>query len=84
MLDGKSNQNRQTQLAALTDADTDGLHVFSADSDGIICYYVDGFEKTTADDVTPDMLSKEGYRKKSRRTIPGLNPATPGIQINQR
>ena len=36
VLDGKSNQNRQTQLAALTDADTDGLHVFSADSDGII------------------------------------------------
>lgn len=35
VLDGKSNQNRQTQLAALTDADTDGLHVFSADSDGI-------------------------------------------------
>lgn len=34
VLDGKSNQNRQTQLAALTDADTDGLHVFSADSDG--------------------------------------------------
>lgn len=30
VLDGKSNQNRQTQLAALTDADTDGLHVFSA------------------------------------------------------
>ena len=37
VLDGKSNQNRQTQLAALTDADTDGLHVFSADSDGILC-----------------------------------------------
>ena len=64
ILDGKSNQNRQTQLSALTDTDTDGLQVFSADSDGIICYYIDGFEKTTADDVTPDMLNKDNYNKK--------------------
>ena len=28
VLDGKSNQNRQTQLAALTDADTDGFMCF--------------------------------------------------------
>ena len=77
VLDGKSNQNRQTQLAALTDADTDGLHVFSADSDGIICYYVDGFEKTTADDVTPDMLSKEGYRKKEQKNNTRIKSGTP-------
>ena len=81
VLDGKSNQNRQTQLAALTDADTDGLHVFSADSDGIICYYVDGFEKTTADDVTPDMLSKEGYRKKEQKNNTRIKSGTPVYKL---
>ena len=81
VLDGKSNQNRQTQLAALTDADTDGLHVFSADSDGIICYYVDGFEKTTADDVTPDMLSKEGYRKKEQKNNTQIKSGTPVYKL---
>ena len=74
VLDGKSNQNRQTQLAALTDADTDGLHVFSADSDGIICYYVDGFEKTTADDVTPDMLSNGKKEQKNNTRIKSGTP----------
>ena len=81
VLDGKSNQNRQTQLAALTDADTDGLHVFSADSDGIIWYYVDGFEKTTADDVTPDMLSKEGYRKKEQKNNTRIKSGTPVYKL---
>ena len=73
VLDGKSNQNRQTQLAALTDADTDGLHVFSADSDGIICYY--------ADDVTPDMLSKEGYRKKEQKNNTRIKSDTPVYKL---
>ena len=69
VLDGKSNQNRQTQLAALTD------------SDGIICYYVDGFEKTTADDVTPDMLSKEGYRKKEQKNNTRIKSGTPVYKL---
>ena len=48
VLEGKSNQNRQTQIAALTESDLDGLKVYTAESDGIISYSVDGFENTKA------------------------------------
>ncbi len=81
ILDGKSNQNRQTQLSALTDTDTDGLQVFSADSDGIICYYIDGFEKTTADDVTPDMLNKDNYNKKEQKNNTKIKSGTPVYKL---
>ncbi len=81
VLDGKSNQNRQAQLAALTDSDTDAIQVFSADSDGIICYYVDGFEKTTADDVTPDMLNKEIYNKKEQKNNTKIKSGAPVYKL---
>ena len=81
ILDGKSNQNCQTQLSALTDTDTDGLQVFSADSDGIICYYIDGFEKTTADDVTPDMLNKDNYNKKEQKNNTKIKSGTPVYKL---
>ena len=74
VLEGKSNQNRQTQIAALTESDLDGLKVYTAESDGIISYSVDGFENTKAEDITPDMLNKENYNKKSRRIIRKSNP----------
>lgn len=67
VLEGKSNQNRQTQIAALTESDLDGLKVYTAESDGIISYSVDGFENTKADDITPDMLNKENYNKKEQK-----------------
>ena len=67
VLDGKSNQNRQTQIAALTSSDLDGLKVFTASSDGVISYSVDGFENVSAQDVTPDMLNKETYNKKEQK-----------------
>lgn len=81
VLDGKNNQNRQAQLAALDDADIDGLQIFSADSDGIICYYVDGFEKTTADNVTPDMLSKENYNKKEQKNNTKIKSGSPVYKL---
>ncbi len=67
VLEGKSNQNRQTQIAALTESDLDGLKVYTAESDGIISYSVDGFENTKAEDITPDMLNKENYNKKEQK-----------------
>lgn len=79
VLDGKSNQNRQTQLAKLTN--TDGLQVFSSDSDGIITYYVDGFEKTTADNVTPEMLSKENYNKKEQKNNTKIKAGDPVYKL---
>ena len=51
----------------MTESDLDGLKVYTAESDGIISYSVDGFENTKADDITPDMLNKENYNKKEQK-----------------
>lgn len=42
---------------------------------------MDGFEKTTADDVTPDMLSKEGYRKKEQKNNTRIKSGTPVYKL---
>lgn len=81
VLDGKSNQNRQTQLAALTGSDMDGLKVYSAASDGIISYSVDGFEKTTVNDVTPSMLNKEDYSKKEQKNNTKIKSGSPVYKL---
>lgn len=51
----------------MTESDLDGLKVYTAESDGIISYSVDGFENTKAEDITPDMLNKENYNKKEQK-----------------
>lgn len=66
VLEGKSNQNRQTQIAALTESDLDGLKVYTAESDGIISYSVDGFENTKADDITLICLTKKTTIKEQK------------------
>lgn len=79
VLEGKSNQNRQTQIAALTEADLDGLKVYTAESDGIISYSVECFENTKADDIPLICLTKKTTIKKSRRIIRKSNPVIPYI-----
>lgn len=81
VLDGKSNQNRQAQLATLSEKDIDGLKVFSADSDGIISYVIDGYEKTTTADVTPSMVNKENYTRKEQKNNTRIQSGSPVYKL---
>ncbi|MGF0032862.1 HlyD family efflux transporter periplasmic adaptor subunit [Bariatricus sp. SGI.154] len=63
VLESKSNQSRQAQLDAMAVQEGGGLQIHSAASDGIIIYATDGYETTTADDVTEDMIAKKDYEK---------------------
>lgn len=65
VLESKSNQSRQAQLDAMEAQEGGGLQIYSAASDGIIIYSIDGYETTTVDDVTEDMISKKDYKKTS-------------------
>lgn len=62
VLDSKSNQSRQEQLNQMLSAGTQGLTVYSAASDGMVIYNVDGYEGVTVSDVTEAMISKTDYQ----------------------
>lgn len=59
-LEGKSNQSRKAQLEEKL-AQSSSLTAYPAASDGIIQYFLDGFENISTEDVTESMLSKENY-----------------------
>ena len=81
VLDGKSNQSKQKQLAEMIHSDTDGVEIYSAKSDGIIEYSVDGFEDTKVNEVTPEMLSKENYNKKEQKDNTKIKSGDPVYKI---
>jgi hypothetical protein len=41
------------------------FHLLNASKDGVVAYYVDGYEGTTVDSFTPDMLNALNYNKKN-------------------
>lgn len=63
ILESKSNQSRQAQLDAMSAANDGTLQIHYAESDGIIYYTTDGFEKITVNDLTEDILAKKDYTK---------------------
>ena len=81
ILDGKSNQSKQEQLAQMVDSDTDGLAIYSAEADGIILYSTDGFENIKPADVTPEMLSKKNYNKTEQKNNTKIKSGDPVYKI---
>lgn len=61
ILSGKSSQDRQTQLDAMSLEGKDGIQICYAASDGVIIYSIDGYEDITEDTVTEAMISKDDY-----------------------
>lgn len=60
-LEGKSSQSRRAQLEEKLAQNSSGLTAYPAAADGIIQYFLDGFENTDANAVTESMLSKGNY-----------------------
>lgn len=81
VLESKSNQSRQAQLDAIAAQEGGGLQIYSAASDGIIIYATDGYETTTADDVTEDMIAKKDYEKISLGNNVKINVGDPVYKL---
>lgn len=64
ILESKSSQNRQSQLSEILTANTGTVNVYKGTVDGVVFYSYDGFESTSANDVTEDMISGKSYEKK--------------------
>lgn len=61
VLEGKSAKSRENQLKAMLESSPEAAAVYTAASDGVISYTLDGFETVTEDDVTQQMVAKEQY-----------------------
>lgn len=42
-----------------------GLHIYTADADGVVVYYTDGFEDVTTDTFTSSMFETQSYEKEN-------------------
>ena len=81
VLESQSSQNRQARLEAMTGQEGGGVRVFPAVSDGIIIYSTDGYEAVTADQVTEDMLAKNGYEQKSIKNNTKIKAGSPVYKL---
>ena len=81
VLESQSSQNRQARLESMTGQEGGGVRVFPAVSDGIIIYSTDGYEAVTADQVTEDMLTKNGYEQKSIKNNTKIKAGSPVYKL---
>lgn len=72
-LEGKSNQSRRAQLEEKL-AQSSSLTAYPAASDGIIQYFLDGFENISTEDVRESMLSKENYASQAMEDNTAVKP----------
>jgi len=61
VLESKTAQSRQAQLAEMLAESPEDLAVYRASTPGIVIYSTDGYEETTISDVTEDMVAKRDY-----------------------
>lgn len=64
LLQESSNQSKIDVIKKqLKDGSLSNVSLKSAKADGIVVYFVDGYEEVTADTITPEMLKKDSYQK---------------------
>lgn len=61
VLESKSSESKQAQLDEMIKNNETQLQIYTAASDGIISYSIDGYEGLKEDAVTEDMISKKDY-----------------------
>ena len=81
VLESRTNENRQAQLDAMAEQNSSGLQIFSAASDGIIIYSIDGYEDTTIEDITEDIFAKNEYEKKSLKNNEKIEAGDPVYKL---
>lgn len=61
VLENKSSQSRQEQLAGMLSSGNEGINAYCAQVPGVVVYSTDGYEDITVNDVTEEMLTKQNY-----------------------
>lgn len=61
VLENKTSQNKQSQLADMKKSLGDALKINRAKNDGIVIYSTDNYETMTIDKITEDILNKKKY-----------------------
>lgn len=61
LLQSNTNQSKVTQLNTLLESESNGIHMYKAEDDGIIEYTIDGYEEMSEEQVTEEMLTRQDY-----------------------
>lgn len=81
VLESKSRQSRQAQLEEMKEQIGDTLQIYKAKDDGIMQYYIDGYEGVTVDTLTKEMIQKDSYEKESLSNNQKIKAGSPVYKL---
>ncbi len=81
VLETKSSQNKQSQIAELKKTMKDSLKVYKASDDGIIVYSTDNFEDITIDKITEDIFYKKNHEIQAVSDNSKISEGTPVYKL---